>query len=201
MKTENHAELPASLCFEADGHVTDVVVTCLADGEIAIIPAAAAAHVDACDACTARLGAEALLSMDASEALLAAVAREVRAPLRIVASAPVVSAPLRESAAPSSSSRRRRPLPKGAIAAALLVAVLGALPTLLGSLRDLPTVVPDFLQAVSAWAHAIEAVLRTVMHSRSGAALRWMIAAAFIGMGSLLARSMTRKQALEGGLR
>ncbi len=191
MTTENLDQLPESLCFEADGHVTDVVVTCLADGEIALIPLAAAAHVDACDACTARLGTEALLSVGATDALLSA--NMVRAPAPLLIAAP--SSPL------SPSSRRRRPLPIGAIAAALALAVLGALPGWMDSLRDLRTVVPGYLHALPIWSHALAAVLRSVTASQSGAVLRWLIAAAFIGMGALLARSMTRKQVLEGGLR
>jgi hypothetical protein len=216
MNTENHVKLPESLCFEADGHVTDVVMTCLADGETAIIPAAAAAHVDACDACTTRLGAEALLSVSATDALLASAASQARAPvamqLRAISNpmAPAVQSMPEPLEAPrrgassgqlAPSSRRRRPLPIGAIAAALFVAVLGALPGWMDSLRTLREVVPGYLHALPIWSHALEAVARSMMQSRSAAALRWTIAAVFIGMGALLARSMTRKRLLEGDFR
>lgn len=203
MKTENHDELPESLCFEVDGHVTDVVVTCLADGETTILPASAMAHVDACNACTARLGTEALLSVGATDALQAAAASEARAPLRLVAPVPPALAPARAAArtAPVPSSRKRMPLPIGAIAAALCIAALGALPGFMDTLHHLRTVVPDYLHALPIWSHALEAVLRSLLQSRSGVALRWMIAAVFIAMGSMLARSMTRKQSLERGLR
>ena len=193
MMTDNHAELAASECFDESGHVTDVVLTCLADGESAILPAAAESHVDACDACTARLGVSALLSLNASSALLAS--NEDRAPRQIVVATPALAAP---SLAPS--SKRRRPLPMGAIAAALLVAAIGALPGLMDTLRTLRTVVPDYVHALPIWAHAIEAVLRSMMTSRSTTLLRWIIAAAFIGVGTLLARAMTRRRSLEGGL-
>ncbi len=205
MTTENHDKLPESDCFEANGHVTDVVLTCLADGESAIIPAAAAAHVDACDACTTRLGAEALLSVRATDALLSATKGEARAPLRIVAAAPTYTAPsLAAGRQPSSivpSSRKRRPMPFGAIAAALCVAVIGALPGLMDTLGNLRVVVPDYLHAVPVWSHAIEAVLRSMLQSRSGMTLRWITAAVFIGAGTLLARAMTRKRLLEGDAR
>ncbi|MEP7121735.1 MAG: hypothetical protein ABJE95_12525 [Byssovorax sp.] len=196
MKTENHDRIPESECFEADGHVTDVVVTCLADGETAIIPPAATAHVDACDACTARLGIEALFSVGASTALLASATSESRPPLPIVAPAPI-----RAVASMVPSSRKRRPLPLGAIAAALCVAVVGALPGLMGTLRNLRVVLPDYIHALPIWGHAIEAVLRGMMASRSGAVLRWITAAVFIGLGTLLARAMTRKRLLEGDVR
>ena len=193
MMTENQDQLPDSECFDESGHVTDVVLTCLADGESAILPTAAESHVDACDACTARLGVSALLSLNASSALLAST--EARAPLQIVVATPALAAP---SFAPS--SRRRRPLPMGAIAAALLVAAIGALPGLMDTLRTLRTVVPDYVHALPIWSHAIEAVLRSMMTSRSTTLLRWIIAAAFIGVGTLLARAMTRRRSLEGGL-
>lgn len=205
--TTNHDELPESLCFEADGHVTDVVLTCLADGEAAILPAKAAAHVEACEGCTQRLGVEALLAVNATDALLAASAAP--APLRIVAPLPAAMAmsmaiaPLRDAAVsslPAPIARKRRPLPLGALAAALVVAVLGALPGWMDTLRDLRTVVPDLLHAVPVWSHALEAVLRSVMRSRGGAAARWMIAATFVVVGSLWARAVSRKQSLKGGL-
>ena len=199
MTTENHDELPESLCFEADGHVTDVVLTCLADGEISILPAAAMAHVDACDACTSRLGVEALLSVNATDALAAAAAPRVTA-----AAMPAITTtwptPSRPPSSLSPSSRKRRPLPIGAIAAALCVAVLGALPSLVDSWSTLRTVVPDYIHALPIWSHAIEAVLKGMMQTRGGSVLRWITAAAFIGAGTLLARATTRKRVLEGGL-
>jgi hypothetical protein len=203
MKTENLDRIPESECFERDGHVTDVVVTCLADGQSAIIPPAAEAHVDACDACTARVGIEALFSVGASSALLAAAASEAREPSRIIALAPAPAAlaPRRELASIVPSSRKRRPMPFGAIAAALCVAVVGALPGLMDTLRTLRVVVPDYFHALPIWSHAIEAVVRSMMQSRSGSVLRWITAAVFIGAGTLLARAMTRKRLLEGNLR
>jgi hypothetical protein len=200
MKTENDDRIPESECFAEDGHVTDVVVTCLADGERAILPPAAAAHVDACDSCTMRLGTEALFSLGASSALLPSAA-----PPAIVTLAPAPAlasfAARRELASSVPSSRKRRPMPFGAIAAALCVAFVGALPGLMDTLRNLSVVIPDYFHALPIWSHAIEAVLRSVMASRSGAVLRWITAAVFIGAGTLLARAMTRKRLLEGGLR
>ena len=193
MMTENHDELPESECFDDGGHVTDVVLTCLADGESAILPAAAEAHLDACDTCTGRLGVSALLSLNASSALLAST--EERACLRLIAATPALASP---SLAPS--SRRRRPMPFGAIAAALLVAAMGALPGLMDTLRTLRAVVPDYFHALPIWSHAIEAVLRSMMASRSTTLLRWLIAAAFIGAGTLVARATTRRRSMEGGL-
>lgn len=92
-------------------------------------------------------------------------------------------------------------MPFGAIAAALCVAVIGALPGLMDTLGNLRVVVPDYLHAVPVWSHAIEAVLRSMLQSRSGMTLRWITAAVFIAVGTLLARAMTRKRLLEGDAR
>ena len=88
----------------------------------------------------------------------------------------------------------------GAIAAALLIAAVGALPGLTTTLDTLRTVVPDIIHALPIYLRAIEAVIRSMMQSRSTTVLRWIIAAAFIGVGTLLARAMTRRRSLEGGL-
>ena len=77
---------------------------------------------------------------------------------------------------------------------------MGALPGLMDTLRTLRAVVPDYFHALPIWSHAIEAVLRSMMASRSTTLLRWLIAAAFIGAGTLVARATTRRRSMEGGL-
>ncbi|MBX3262924.1 MAG: hypothetical protein KF782_24820, partial [Labilithrix sp.] len=58
-------ELPDELVWAAGGHASDVVLTALADGQRAIVPEAARAHVERCATCTAHLGHAALLSLHA----------------------------------------------------------------------------------------------------------------------------------------
>ena len=102
---EPRAELlPDELLWAAGGHASDVVLTALADGEHAIVPAAVRAHVEGCRTCTSHLGNAVLLSLHAH--------REIA----------VMKA---EEAAPS-----RLPLPRLAIVVALVVAAIGLLPNL-----------------------------------------------------------------------
>ena len=44
-------ELAHDLLWQADGHLTDVALTALADGEVALLSPAAASHAEECDAC------------------------------------------------------------------------------------------------------------------------------------------------------
>ena len=53
MKPED--TLPEGLLWRDDGHATDLVVTSLADGQDAIVPANVTEHVDGCELCTERL--------------------------------------------------------------------------------------------------------------------------------------------------
>ena len=69
MTKRDPEQLPDELVFEPDGHVGEVALSCLADGEVALVPSKALAHIDACEQCTARLGAAALLSIGIGEAL------------------------------------------------------------------------------------------------------------------------------------
>ncbi|NVL83606.1 hypothetical protein HWN75_25860, partial [Escherichia coli] len=54
--------LPDDLVWAEGGHASDVVLTAIADGQIAIVPPAVLAHVDHCPSCTTHLGNAALLS-------------------------------------------------------------------------------------------------------------------------------------------
>lgn len=108
MKPAPEAEpekLPDELLYAEDGHASDVVLTCLADGEIALVPDPLVAHVTACPTCSSQLGNAALLSLRTHEEMKLHLAH-VRA---------------KESPAHS---------PYLALGLGLLVALLGALPRL-----------------------------------------------------------------------
>jgi anti-sigma factor ChrR (cupin superfamily) len=77
--------LPTELVWQDDGHVADVALAAIADGELEIVPDQAAAHVVACDDCSERLGEQALLSTATHEALHALDAAAVRRPLPLPA--------------------------------------------------------------------------------------------------------------------
>ena len=121
MSTTN-TTLPDELLFEADGHLTETALTCIADGELQLVAARAVAHLDGCDGCSTRLGEAALLSIGAGEAL---GSRARVAPALVGARAPA------SATAPQSAPKARRPVPVAAIAAALFLAAVTASPALI----------------------------------------------------------------------
>jgi hypothetical protein len=110
-----HEMLPAELIWDEDGHLGEVALTALADGEDAIVPLGAVHHATECEHCARRLGDAAVLSFDAGAA--------------------VQSIEEARSLAPSSAPRAKMPV--FAVAAALLIAVVGAVPALF---KDVPSV-------------------------------------------------------------
>jgi hypothetical protein len=146
--------LPDELMWE-EGHASELAISALADGEEAIVPATAREHVDACAACTARLGGAALLSMQTSRAI-----GELGPLLRIT---PV-------PAASEGSKAARRGLPVHMLGAALAIAAMGALPTLV----HLPTRVAELCVALL---HALPTLSRGSVHLlQNGLGPMWLAA-------------------------
>lgn len=79
MKRPPIEELPAELLWAEGGHASDVVLTALADGQHAIVPAAARMHVEHCAVCITHLGNTALLSLETRRLLVPARRRVPRA--------------------------------------------------------------------------------------------------------------------------
>jgi len=149
------------LLWDEQGHLSELAVTALADGELSLVDPAAVGHADACPACANRVGQAALLALDLSEALLELPAR---AAPRVVA--------------------KRRPLPLGLLAAALSIALLGSLPNLSGLWR-----VPALLvHALPALVRASLLVLHSPSGSRALAIAGVASAALLLLMGITIAR-------------
>jgi hypothetical protein len=198
--------LPESSLFEADGHVTEVVLTCLADGEASLLSATAVAHVDACDACTERLGLAALCALDASEALQS-IAREAVAevPLPALAErrdapalAPRVVVTAAEPAKASPARIARRAPPYAAIAAALVVAGIAAAPSAIAAAVALPKLLRTAVTLM-------RVALLLLRHPTGGfgalpLALNVGSALVLITIGSVLGRAASRSRSLEGGV-
>jgi hypothetical protein len=199
MEMDKQERLPGELLFEADGHVTEVVLACLADGELALVPEAAAAHVDACDTCTDRLGTAALRSLSAGEALLEIGATTV---MTATAARPAPQAevvPIQRARETPASQRARRPLPYAAIGAALLVAIVASAPGIL----DAAAALPGLLRSVPVLVRVVVSLLRGAPEGLLTAALllKWISAVVLIMAGWVVARAMTQKQPLQGGMR
>ena len=113
-------KLPPDLVWQQDGHLGDIVLSSIADGEVDIVPLEASSHLEHCEHCITRFGAEALLSKHAGE-LLAEVSR-------MSDTVPAVVAPRSVRAATVSGFAK---LPKHALFGALFLAAIGAMPVLL----------------------------------------------------------------------
>lgn len=64
-------ELPRELVWTSEGHLSDVAMTAIADGEEAILPRDAFGHLGLCDACALGVERAAALSADVNLALAA----------------------------------------------------------------------------------------------------------------------------------
>jgi hypothetical protein len=135
---EPGAALPLELVY-ADGHLTDVGVAALADGEDAIVPDEACAHAETCEACAAALGREALHSMALGEALRVPAAF---APERI------------------SQASRAPGVPLVSLALGAAVSMLGVLLGSIGSPLSFGDRFRDARGFATAIAHAARATLR-----------------------------------------
>jgi hypothetical protein len=163
--------LPGELVWQADGHVGDVALAAIADGQLDIVPAQARAHMQACDECSARAGEQALLSMATSDAL------ELAAPALEQATA-------------------RRPLPLLAVVLALALAALGTVPTLMalaGSIASAPDIA---LRSLFLALRASAALVRTVAGAEAGSwAVAWTAATAvLLVLGALIARAARSRE-------
>lgn len=136
------SKLDATLVWDDAGHLADPAVNALADGELALLPVEALAHVDHCEQCGARVGQVALFALELDGAL---------STLSQAGPAQQIGLPL--TAARASLWQR---LPVGPLSIALVTAVLGMLPSLhelapqlLHSANALPLLVHFFARMLS----------------------------------------------------
>lgn len=111
--------LDAQLVWQTNGHVSDLVVSMLADDQGSMLPPAAIAHVDACSFCVDRMVNMALLSLEVAAALDTMPLLEKRA-------FDLVPAVYTQS----SRVPRGHDFPRHFFLVALALALIGALPTL-----------------------------------------------------------------------
>lgn len=202
MTTNDHA-LPWGDIFQPDGHLSETALSCIADGQLDLVMAAALVHLDGCDRCAHLLGETALLSLSAAEAIASLPVQQlvpVRAPA--VAQVPaVVQAPV--SLPVRSPRRARRPLPIAAIAAALMVALVTAGPSLVDLVQGVPatlagarTALPFMFRVASAFARA------PWVRGSTGLLLECASALLLAGIGLQVARTTSRARSFqeEGGV-
>ncbi len=178
--------------WSEDGHVTEAVIAALADGEREIVADEAARHVERCDDCTRRLGEAALASLEVGE-LVQALPQEALEPVAARAHEAV--------AATDSGPASSMPLPKLSLAAALLLAALGAVPGLVDVGQSAPSLPADMVRGLPIVADAVGNAAAAVFDgvAEAGTALWAASVLLLMMMGVWIARRPSRTQAGEEG--
>ncbi len=170
-------KLPSDLVWQTDGHLSEIALTSIADGEADIVPLEAHSHLEHCDDCTTRFGAEALLSMHAGE-LLAEVSRAAEVP-----------AVLPPHAAREADFDGLAKLPKSAFFGALFLAAMGALPAIVS--RG-PGRIAEFTEIFGRSIVMLARGVVLVAKSESFTVLLWASATTLLLLGLFVSRTARR---------
>jgi hypothetical protein len=208
-------KLPPDLTWEADGHLSEIALTMLADGEQSLLDEGAPGHAERCEACMMRLGTAAMMSLRVGEELPAIAAR-ASAPLPappqealpgLVRLEPPMDmraaaiAPERRSPVPMSQGVRALPL--RALAAAIAIAAVGATPSLIAGTARIPEILMTVLRALMLIGRTGIDLARAAVSGGLGVApaLSWLSAGLLLIAGFVVARAMSRRRILqEGGM-
>lgn len=165
-------KLPDHEVWQPDGHLSDVALTALADGEVSLLTARAERHVSSCDACSTRLCDLAMLSAKLSESL-AAQSRE--------------------------SARAEQPMPVVALLIALGVALLGALPTLLAAPAWLAGLPSTMMRTAAIALRLATSMVKVASSGSSSMLLVWALSSVvLVALGYFVARVAPRQIAWKG---
>jgi len=193
--------LAPDIAWEPSGHLSEIALTALADGEEALLDAAMHGHLGSCEACAVRLGEAAMRSAEVADVLsaLPSTAR-AEAPASVVAVPAPVIAVGRSSPVPKAP---RRKVPVAAIVGALAVAMLGAAPSVMSLPAEveqtasvLRKVLPSFVRLLPQAIDRLSSDLRG-----PGAVLMWGLALALVAAGFGIAKRASKKVVADGGRR
>lgn len=183
--------LAPDIGWEPTGHLSEIALSAAADGEDALLDAEMHEHLGACDECAMRLGHAALRSADVAEAFAQVIAHKEQE----AQAAPATARPV--------SPRARRRVPIFAIAAALVVATLGAAPAMMSAPAE----------ATEAWIvvrKVAPSMVRLLPHAISRAwsgpvgplsVLVWCMAGALMLTGFGIAKRASKRALVDGGRR
>ena len=164
MTKANPNILPDELVWADGGHLSEIALGALGDGQLEIVPENARNHATTCEACALQMGRAALLSSALDEAL---------------------------QAAPLLPANERAPVPWLAIVAAFMVAAVGSVASLLQAPGGIASAPSTFAREAPLAFHALTALLRGIANG-AGPALTFGGAAILFAAGALVARSMPR---------
>jgi hypothetical protein len=184
MSDDENSLLDNSLVWDQAGHLSEVALNAIVDAESALLPRSACEHADGCEQCGLRIGQLAQLSLEVDSAFLdAGIAHahvHARARVRV--------------RVPSTSHMALKPVrgwPLTELAFALVLALLGQLPTL--QALD-PAGIRHTLKGV---VHLSVQVFQHIAGTAFGASLPWVSATLLVAASSSVAfaarRGFTRK--------
>jgi hypothetical protein len=191
--------LAHDVAWEPSGHLSEIGLTALADGEDALLSVPMHAHLDTCEACAARLGEVAMRSAGVAEALSLLGAR----PPAVAAALSPAVAPAQAAAPRQRTARERRKVPVAAIAAALAVAVLGTLPSMLSLRSEVAQTVSVMHKVLPSLVRLLPQAIERMWSGAPGplALLTWGLALALVAAGLGIAKKASKRVAVEGGRR
>jgi hypothetical protein len=174
----SHEKLPRELVWDG-AHVSEIGLTCLADGQESLVDRDAVHHVEACEWCAGRFGRAALLAE--------AVGRGV-----------VAVGPL-ERPASSRAATRVAPKPWRALAGGVMVAVLAGLPVLAHPGRFATIVTAFFTRGVPVLARGGYALASSQAVRGAFPAATLVASALLVAMGLMVASAARRQSGGVGG--
>jgi hypothetical protein len=176
--------------WQSDGHLSDVALAALVDGQTAILPDGAGAHLASCPSCQARSGELVFLTAVADWAMAHPQAR-----MAVGRRAQASVAPHR-AAEPFVPAVARARFPFVGLLAALLVAALGALPRAVDVTRAVSWLAVEWRDALSVALRTSAVVVRRAAEAL-GPTLGWApllgaVVLLLIGVG--VARGLPRRK-------
>jgi hypothetical protein len=158
--------LDSSLIWDQDGHLTDIAQSAIVDAESSLLPRAACEHAETCEQCMRSIGQLAQLSLEIEGALLGLQAQPLTA---------------------ATPARAARGWPITELCAALLLALLGQLPTLKAfNPAGIRHTLGDVL-------HVSARVLQHIAGTSFGASLPFIAAPLLVGLAFLARRGLAPK--------
>jgi len=171
MSEDESTMLHSSLVWDQDGHLSDIAQNAIVDAESALLPREACAHAETCETCMRSIGQLAQLSLEIDGALTQ------------------LNPGFLPQRAARSGMRRAvglRQLPFIELALALVIALLGQLPTL-QALRP-----ADVRHALKAIVQVSVQVLQHVAGTPFGAALPWIATSMLVAISGSIAYATRR---------
>lgn len=198
--------LAPDIAWEPSGHLSEVALTALADGEEALLDAAMHEHLGACETCAVQLGEMAMRSAHVGAAL---AQLDARVPLSVTMGSQAAPDPgaLRASAPvialPPDRPPPRRKLPVAAIGAALAVAVLGAAPSVMSLPAEIEQTAGVLRKVLPSFVRLLPQALERLWNGPTGPAalVVWGLSLALVATGFGIARKASKKVVVDGGRR